>query len=88
LVLSQQASGLAEKLMGFLNKAKIRGKNRRWKSLRQAIKGVTSKAEVDSMTERLNSYKSEFQLRLVANLRYERNLLGFWASTDAKQSKG
>ena len=84
LILSQQASDLAEKLMGFLNKAKIQGKNRKWKSLRQAIKGVTSKAEVDSMTERLSSYKSELQLRLVANLRYSQNLLGSRVSTDAK----
>ena len=63
-------AGAAEKLLKKLNMAKAQGRFRRWKSLRQALKSVWSKAEVEEMARILHGFRSELQLRIMISLRY------------------
>lgn len=67
--LIKRSSDLAEKLLEKLNAAKAQGRFRKWKSLRQAVKSVWSKREVDEMADRLQAFKSELQLKLLVSLR-------------------
>ena len=60
---------LASKLLTRLNMAKAQGRYRSWKSLRQALKSVTSKDEVEYMARRLNTFRDEFQTRVLVSLR-------------------
>lgn len=68
--LLKSSNDLARTLLERLNKAKALGRSRRWKSLRQAIKSVSSKREVDDMAQRLSAYRAEFQTRILSSLRY------------------
>lgn len=74
--LIKRSSDLAEQLLTKLNAAKAQGRFRKWNSLRQAVKSVWSKKEVDDMAERLQSFKSELQLKLLVSLRQVRLSLG------------
>ena len=60
---------LAEMLLQRLNMAKAQGRYRRWKSLRQALKSVCSKDEVDHMAKRLAMFREELQTHLLVSLR-------------------
>jgi hypothetical protein len=60
---------LASKLLTRLNMAKAQGRYRGWKSLRQALKSVTSKDEVEDMARRLSTFRDEFQTRILVSLR-------------------
>ena len=60
----------AERLLTKLKMAKAQGRFRRWKSLRQALKSVWSKAEVGEMAHILLGFRSELQLRIMLSLRY------------------
>ena len=62
----------ARRLLALLNKAKAQGRFRRWKSLRQAVKSVCSKNEVDDIARRLSDFRSQLQTRLILSLRYVR----------------
>jgi len=68
--LTQRCSDLADELLEKLNKAKAQGRFRKWKSLRQAIKSVWSKKDVDEMANRLQSFKSEIQLHLMISMKF------------------
>jgi hypothetical protein len=52
--LSTAANEVAAQLLQKMNKAKVQGRFRRWKSLRQAVKSVWSKPEVDGMATRFD----------------------------------
>ncbi|KAK7905356.1 hypothetical protein LTR67_000077 [Exophiala xenobiotica] len=67
--LSTAANEVADQLLQKLNKAKAQGRFRRWKSLRQAVKSVWSKREVDGMATRLTRIKDQIQLRAMVSLR-------------------
>lgn len=56
---------VARTLLEQLNKAKAQGRFRRWKSLRQALKSVTSKSEVDDLAKRLVILRDQFNLRIL-----------------------
>ena len=62
----------AEKLLERLNMAKAQGRFRAWKSLRQALKSVWSKGDIEEMANRLQWFRSELQLRLLVSLRWLR----------------
>jgi hypothetical protein len=64
------AQELARDLLFRLNMAKVQGRFRRWKSLRQALKSVWSKKEIDSMFQRLQWLKQQMQMRIIVALRY------------------
>lgn len=68
--LSTESSELAGMLLKRLNMAKAQGKRRIWKSLRQALKSVWSKREVDDMAKRLLVMKEQLQMRILVALRY------------------
>ena len=67
--LSTAANDIADQLLAGLNKVKVQGRFRRWKSLRQAVKSVWSKREVDEMANRLAKIKHQIQMRLMVSLR-------------------
>lgn len=63
------SNGLAKTMLQRLNKAKAQGRFRRWRSLRQAVKSVCSKTEVDEMAQRLAQFRAEFQTRIISSIR-------------------
>ncbi|KAL8942792.1 MAG: hypothetical protein Q9211_001246 [Gyalolechia sp. 1 TL-2023] len=63
------AAKTAEKLVERLNMVKAQGRFRAWKSLRQALKSVWSKRDIEEMASRLQWFRSELQLRLLISLR-------------------
>jgi hypothetical protein len=63
------SSQVAEALLEQLYKAKAQGRFRRWKSLRQAVKSVTSKGEVDDLAKRLSVLRDQFNLRILTGLK-------------------
>ena len=67
--LSIASTKAAGKLLERLNMAKAQGRFRAWKSLRQALKSVWSKSEIDEMANRLQWFRSELQLHLLVSLR-------------------
>lgn len=69
--LSDQCSGVAEELVDTLEKLKVQGTaNRRWKSFRQALKGLMKKEEVDAMAKRLQDFGEELNLHILVSMRY------------------
>lgn len=67
--LLEASNDVAGKLLTRLNMAKAQGRYRSWKSLRQALKSVTSKDEVDYMANRLSTFRVEFQTRILVSLK-------------------
>ena len=67
--LVEASKELAEMLLQRLNMAKAQGRYRRWKSLRQALKSVCSKDEVDHMAKRLAIFREELQTHFLVSLR-------------------
>ena len=55
---------VALQLQDNLNKLKVAGRFRRWKSLRQALKSIRSKNDVDSMAKRLTALRDQIQFRI------------------------
>lgn len=49
-------------------------KRRKWKSLRQALKSVWSKSDLDTIAARLLGYERELELHLCAEIRYDPRL--------------
>lgn len=72
--LSESCSALAEKLLERLTRVKVQGRFRRWKSLRQALKIVWSKQDIENMKSTLESFRSEMQTHLLISLRWVTNL--------------
>lgn len=68
--LLESSNELARRLLERLNMAKALGRFKRWKSLRQAIKSVSSKTEVDDIASRLTAYRAQFQTRILSSIRY------------------
>jgi hypothetical protein len=69
--LSQQCSGVAAELTDALNKLKVHGTaNRRWKSVRQALKGLMRKEELDAIVKRLQFFRGELNFHILVAMRY------------------
>lgn len=68
--LSESSSDVASELLERLNKAKVEGRFQRWKSVRQAVKSITSKKDVDELADRLMTLRGQLDLRIVIGLRY------------------
>lgn len=68
--LVQASDKLADKLLEKLNAVKVHGSGRAWKSLRQALKSVWSRNEINSMAESLNDLRNLLQSRLIVSIRY------------------
>jgi hypothetical protein len=65
-----EAATIAEDLIGKLEKLKVTGKHRLWKTIRQAIKSEWSKGEIDSLVKRLMSFKQALETHVLFSLRY------------------
>jgi hypothetical protein len=70
--LSSQCSTIATELLGRLEKLSVEqnGRNRKWKSFRQALKSVWSKEALDEMKTTLSGYRSQLELHVLLSLRY------------------
>jgi hypothetical protein len=66
--LMESSNALARSLLERLNMAKSIGGLRRWKSIRQALKSVSSKQEIDDVARRLSDFRSQFQTRILSTL--------------------
>jgi hypothetical protein len=70
--LSKKCSGVAAELTDALNKLKVQGTaNRRWKSVRQALKGLMRKEELDTTVKRLQLFRDELNLHILVSMRYK-----------------
>ncbi|KAI9679715.1 MAG: hypothetical protein M1822_007321 [Bathelium mastoideum] len=60
----------AKNLLQRLNMVKAQGRFRRWKSLRQALKSIWSKKEIEELSSRLSMFRDELQTRTIISLEY------------------
>ncbi|KAN0092090.1 hypothetical protein V8E51_017937 [Hyaloscypha variabilis] len=68
--LTEQCSTVAGELLQALNRLKVEGtSNRRWKSVRQALKGLMKKDEVDAIVQRLQRFRDELNLHILVSMR-------------------
>ncbi|KAG8534382.1 uncharacterized protein KY384_001227 [Bacidia gigantensis] len=81
LDLSRSCKELAEEFLGRLQSLKVNGGNRKWQSLRQAVKSAWKEKESQVFAERLEKYRSQILLLLV------QILSGQTSKTQRAQSK-
>jgi hypothetical protein len=62
---------IAKELLQALGRLKIQGKKTKWKSMRQALKSVSSKEELDVISKRLANYREQLNLNFLVALRYD-----------------
>lgn len=60
---------VAAALLEKLNMIKAQGRFRRWNSLRQALKSVTSKGDVDDLARRFAMLRDQVNTRILVGLR-------------------
>ena len=72
--LSGSSNEVAAVLLERLNMIKAQGRFRRWKSLRQALKSVSSKTEVEELGNRLTMLRDQLNMRILIGLKYATNL--------------
>jgi hypothetical protein len=68
--LAIQCKGSAEALLIALDDLSIKEPHKRWKSVRQALRSVWKENEIRDLQKRLDSFRSQLTIRLVATLRY------------------
>jgi hypothetical protein len=64
------AAKVAEDLLGRLEKLKVKGKHKAWKSFRQAVKTAWTTEEVAALRNRLSDFKAELETHVLLSLRY------------------
>lgn len=67
--LSRSCVGLGNELLEKLQKLKISGNRKQWKSFRQAFKSIWSKKAVDGLSWRLKGLREEMDTRMIVHLR-------------------
>lgn len=70
VVLCEKCEAIARELLDKLDKVKVSGKHRKWKSAFQALKNVSSNDDLEHLASRLETYRSEITLHTVVSLRY------------------
>jgi len=68
--LSAQCKILGDKLVEVLEDLTVSGSHKKWKSVRQALRSVWKETEIQDMQKRLDSFRSQITLRLIAILRF------------------
>jgi len=70
-IMSHECSKIADELLKRLEKLKVKSdaKHRGWKSLRQALKSVWSKEELNELSERLDRFRNQLQFRILASMK-------------------
>ena len=56
-------------LISALQKLKIQGKHRKWKSFRQALKSIYGKDQIDGLSSRLEGYRKQLDTHILVSLR-------------------
>lgn len=72
--LCKSCNTVAEKLLAALDKVKVKGEQRKWKSVRKALQSVWSKEEIGELERRLSKLREELNSHIVVGLRYENKL--------------
>jgi hypothetical protein len=72
--LCKSCNTAAEKLLAALDKIKVKGEQRKWKSARKALKSVWSKEEIGELERRLSKLREELNSHIIVDLRYENRL--------------
>ena len=69
--MSEDCSKIAGELLKRLEKLKVKSdvKQRGWKSLRQALKSVWSKEELDELSERLSIFRDQLQFHILVSMK-------------------
>ena len=69
LDLYEKCEDLAGELQIKVNKLKVSGKHRKWKSTRQALKSVSGQDGIEQIASRLAIYRDEINLNITVLLR-------------------
>ena len=69
LHLCEKCHVLSDELLLKLEKLKVIGKHRKWKSARQALKSVCGKGDIEQFGSRLVVYRDEINLNITVSLR-------------------
>ncbi|KAM0801408.1 hypothetical protein BDR22DRAFT_170963 [Usnea florida] len=64
--IAESCDNVAKQLLDILQKLKVQGSHRTWKSVRQAFKSVWSKAHIDDLRGRMEGYREQMIFHLVA----------------------
>jgi hypothetical protein len=65
-----EALGVADEILQRLDRLKVKGQYRAWKSFQQAAKAVWSKAEIAKLLERLSKLRTALETHILVSLRY------------------
>jgi hypothetical protein len=68
--LCQACGEVADQLLNALAKLRVTGQGQKWQSLRKALRSIWSKADITQLEQRLASFRSELNLRIVIGMRY------------------
>ena len=68
-ILAGQCKGVAEELLEVLDKIKVKGSHRKWKSFMQALRSVWKKEQIENLFKRMERLRNGMQLRLPLMLR-------------------
>jgi hypothetical protein len=63
----EQYKSIATEILVRLERVKVTGKNRVWKSIRQALKTASSKQDVDDIMLRLGMYRQQLEFRIMVS---------------------
>ena len=70
LRLSRSCITLGSQFVAVLEGLNVKGQNRKWESVRQALKTQWKVKDVDRYQQRLDSYRAEIAVHLLSMLRY------------------
>jgi predicted nuclease with TOPRIM domain len=65
-----ECDSVAQELLKALEKLKIYDRKTKWKSMRQALKSVSSKGKIDDISKRLENLRDQLSLSFLVELRY------------------
>ena len=69
--LAVHCKSLADKFLDVLDDLSVKGPHKKWKSVRQALRSVWKENEIRDIQKRLDSFRSQLTLRLLATLRHD-----------------
>jgi hypothetical protein len=61
---------VADELIARLQRLKVEGQHRAWKSFRQAIKSAWSQKDIDMLCKRLSEFRRSLDTHILSSLRY------------------
>jgi hypothetical protein len=69
--LAEKCNEIATTLLGRLDKLKVKKEERHrgWKSVRQALKSVWNKRELDDLARELSSYRDQLQFSILLSMK-------------------